>query len=508
MDGNAPVVQKSACGFSHFRRSLQSRARKWFEETAVGKVVSAASLREPRQVFIFVNGTSGGGMAQQYLDKLGDGRRHEIKVSTRGSMVHLRAFDIKEGRSGQKKGFLLLKEMSETADRDIRVMVAGGDGTVMWALSEMHATGIDFERVVVGHIPFGTGNDFSRSTGWGPAVQRGDLIGVGWERLREDLRRWLVADVSDFDVWEVEVTAKDGFAFVHGQKTGFSEQDRVRHGLEELEDGQWRMKKRMVNYFSFGQICRAGLGFEKRRTSSRIGNNLVYGWEGLKKLTLNPAPKVSDVLQEMDVSDCSPCLPLSSLGSSTTSSGSQDMLRLLPDSSGDFELGETLPSMAGTQSTGKRLQHRTRTLSSLSLGSAPEEPVADLLFLNIPSFAGGSNPWAWSSTSVGLIGEDLRNYEQDFGDGRLEVLSYSSGFETAIDAANSKFRMPGRGSAKKVACAEGPFNMRFKSAEEAKYTSADGRVYMQVDGEFFVARHPEEVKVRHWKTVKVARNSK
>jgi len=152
----------------------------------------------------------------------------------------------------------------------------------MWALSEMHATGIDFERVVVGHIPFGTGNDFSRSTGWGPVVQRGDLVGVGWKRLKEDLRRWLVADVADFDVWEVEVTAKEGFAFVHGQKTGLSEQDRIQHGLEELEDGQWRMKKRMVNYFSFGQICRAGLGFEKRRTSSRIGNNLRYGWEGFK----------------------------------------------------------------------------------------------------------------------------------------------------------------------------------------------------------------------------------
>jgi len=143
----------------------------------------------------------------------------------------------------------------------------------------------------------------------------------------------------------------------------------------------------------------------------------------------------------------------------------------------------------------------------MSPGSADDKPIADLLFLNIPSFAGGSNPWAWSSTSAGPHGEDVCSCEQDFGDGRLEVLSYSSGFETAIDAANGKFWTPGRGSAKRVACAEGPFNMCFKSAEEARYTSADGRVYMQVDGEFFIVRQPREVEVRHWKTVKVARNS-
>jgi len=37
----------------------------------------------------------------------------------------------------------------------------------MWAVQEMIAAQIDFQKCVIGTIPFGTGNDFSRVHGWG-----------------------------------------------------------------------------------------------------------------------------------------------------------------------------------------------------------------------------------------------------------------------------------------------------------------------------------------------------
>ena len=46
-------------------------------------------------------------------------------------------------------------------------MVAGGDGTVKWIISEFFKFKIEFARVPIGVIPLGTGNDFSNACGWG-----------------------------------------------------------------------------------------------------------------------------------------------------------------------------------------------------------------------------------------------------------------------------------------------------------------------------------------------------
>jgi diacylglycerol kinase (ATP) len=50
---------------------------------------------------------------------------------------------------------------------DCRVIICGGDGTIPWVLAELLGAGVKLERVVIGIIPIGTGNDFSRSLGWG-----------------------------------------------------------------------------------------------------------------------------------------------------------------------------------------------------------------------------------------------------------------------------------------------------------------------------------------------------
>lgn len=46
-------------------------------------------------------------------------------------------------------------------------MVCGGDGTIPWVLHSASENKIDFSIVSLGIMPIGTGNDFSRSVGWG-----------------------------------------------------------------------------------------------------------------------------------------------------------------------------------------------------------------------------------------------------------------------------------------------------------------------------------------------------
>lgn len=51
-------------------------------------------------------------------------------------------------------------------NKNVRIIVAGGDGTVQWVISEAITHNVDFERVVFGVLPIGTGNDFAASLGW------------------------------------------------------------------------------------------------------------------------------------------------------------------------------------------------------------------------------------------------------------------------------------------------------------------------------------------------------
>jgi len=247
-----------------------------------------------------------------------------------------------------------------------------------------------------------------------------------------------------------------------------------------------------------------GVGFEQNRTHDRMGNNAVYAWQGLKTLTLLPAPLVSDVVEELAIA------------------------------AGDKSPGEWVHCARigfGEDSSGAVARIAGRS--------------ADLMFLNVPSFAGGANPWAWavreqspepvepvsqqqgnarqalqaatledlwaeSRAEVKAVADEEaraldmpETCDQSFGDGRLEVLTYSTGLGAAADAANSKVRMPGRGAGQRLASAHGPFVINFKPPSEAQYTSPDGEVFFQVDGEFFVAKQPQQVVVRHFRTVRV-----
>ena len=47
------------------------------------------------------------------------------------------------------------------------VTICGGDGTVMWVVSELNKYNIDHNLVPIAMIPLGTGNDFSQTLGWG-----------------------------------------------------------------------------------------------------------------------------------------------------------------------------------------------------------------------------------------------------------------------------------------------------------------------------------------------------
>jgi diacylglycerol kinase (ATP) len=83
---------------------------------------------------------------------------------------------------------------------DNRVIICGGDGTVLWVIQEIAGAGIKFDNIIFGVIPIGTGNDFARSLGWGSKPITFSENNLG--NLKKQILQWVAADVSDYDIWD------------------------------------------------------------------------------------------------------------------------------------------------------------------------------------------------------------------------------------------------------------------------------------------------------------------
>lgn len=324
-----------------------------------------------------------------------------------------------------------------TEANPIRVIVAGGDGSVMWAMSEVIGHGIDITRVAFGVVPFGTGNDFARSFGWGSSSDSGDVAKNGLHGLKKMIRSWLEASVCDFDLWEVDLHVDPESGTIQQVKS------KVKRVLTDGGNSAnlTRLTKPMCNYFSVGIESRIGLGFDRNRKHSAFMNKLMYGWEGLKK-SITSTPRVSEIVESVNADD-----------------------RVI------LSMTNEPPQVKGN-------------------------PVS-LIFINIDSFASGCDLWANAKrTAIQNLSEEekknLKNLPQSVGDGKLEVLTYNS-----LVGLSSE-QLPGfKGNGRRVAQDSGPFEVRFRPDLENKrcYMQIDGEFYAVHKPVSVRIRHQHTVKV-------------
>ena len=367
-------------------------------------------------IHIFFNPSSGGNQGKDLLSA----QTRSLKIPA-GIMddVTIRMWDIRTGESGKKPGFLRIKEESTNSTCHlppaIRVIAAGGDGTVMWVISEALLHNLTNADVVFGTIPFGTGNDYSHAFGWGQGI-RGRLLTRNLRQLRRLTRQWLAADIVSHDIWRVTIALEPQTGRVLSWK------DKELTPLKIDEAGNI-FTKLMSNYFSIGVESKVGLDFDKRRTKAKLLNKLVYATQGLKNY--GGSNKKIDSVLESCTEDA-------------------DLLFVTDAGSGS-------PSLRGHPSS--------------------------LLFLNINSFAGGLNPWP-HATHTGLRPRMKSKTfgDQATGDGKIEVMTYRSlgtigGEQMRMGALT--------GHARRVAQSRGPFLLRFKKLPNKGrvYMQVDGEYY-------------------------------
>mmetsp|Transcript_42969 Transcript_42969/g.103547 ORF Transcript_42969/g.103547 Transcript_42969/m.103547 type:complete len:690 (-) Transcript_42969:114-2183(-) len=355
----------------------------------------------------------------------------------------------------------VIKEREEAArkaqqeQRDVlRVIVAGGDGTVMWAISSIEAHRIDHTQIAIGVVPFGTGNDFSRALRWGGAAPP-RLVGPEYADMKRHVEAWKNAELRPYDVWQVEVKtqANGDFKFVHdSKKSSPTPGDLAQHNINPDGAGH-KMAKFFINYFSFGFDPRVALGMEKKRTKSRTGNLIRYAWEGVKKQTCRAPPKVTEFLQSVKITG-------------------SDTQVLFGEDTAD-------PKFVGSPS--------------------------EVMVLNCLTFAGGRDLWGWSKSKKATKPEPavpLQNADQSFGDGKVELLTYSRmgfGMDVALPCCRGRGARMFQGPAQQ----EQSLTFEFKDFQAPK---GEGRVYMEIDGEAFVCCHPDNVKIQLYKQIKVLYN--
>ena len=126
--------------------------------------------------YIFVNSTSGSQEGKIILNtcQMFAKEADDKKIVFIYDNLKVLLFDIKN-----KEGFLLgvdmVKEHTEKIKKNIdenkiRILIGGGDGTVLSIIEDLYNYKIDLTKCLFGHIPLGTGNDLSNSLGFGSNI--------------------------------------------------------------------------------------------------------------------------------------------------------------------------------------------------------------------------------------------------------------------------------------------------------------------------------------------------
>lgn len=169
----------------------------------------------------------------------------------------------------------------ETREK-MRVLVAGGDGTVGWVLGSLGDLYLQNREPIppVGIIPLGTGNDLSRSFGWGGSFP------FAWKSaIKKSIHRAITGPVCRLDSWDVLISMPSGEVVDPPYSLKPTEECPLDQGLEiegEMPEKSTCYKGVFYNYFSIGMDAQVAYGFHHLRNEKPylaqgpITNKLIY----------------------------------------------------------------------------------------------------------------------------------------------------------------------------------------------------------------------------------------
>ncbi len=377
------------------------------------------------------------------------------------------------------------KYLSDFPEFNIRILIAGGDGTVLGIVEELNAENIPLKRCIFGSMPFGTGNDLSNALGFGNACDVGDI-----DHFQRVLYTYLIGVNSKIDIWELSINM---------DKINGAMYDVITNGEKIKEDNDKNkiltFKKTFVNYFSLGFDARVGFQFEQRRTSNRCCNKVVYAVEAAKRIfCCKKNYGLSNLLDSF----------LEGNNENNNKINPENTINTISEKSSDSDIEEvpnepliTLENII----TDKKFIFKTKTENQTDV-VLKGNPVS-LICQNIDFYMGGTRN-IWDKTShIGIQQEELskeqyREYKrqvidnwqkQAFDDKKIEFFTFEHGIEMGLERV-------ARGLAKRVYQGPGPIFLEFKKNPDETEREALMKVYINCDGEFYHLQNPAEISIR------------
>ncbi|KAJ1611123.1 diacylglycerol kinase [Cryptosporidium canis] len=314
-------------------------------------------------IYLFYNKLSGGNIESYFTKYL-----KEIVLDVDGITTHINFVDM---ISDLENGINRVKNSLKITKKDICIITVGGDGSFSTLINTfLENLPESKERLIFAALPFGTGNDWAKSFGWS-SYGNMKFMKDDFSPLMDLARGIFTSSLINFDIWAIEVEIHDK------EESSFQRVNPITQELDQINDIQDEsrklliLRKRCINYFSFGEESRVGITFDTYRKKNVLINRALYGLAG-SMFTVNMNNKYQS---NVPLSHCTRNIYI--LNPESSSQESTHECGLCPDGTIHFSEGNQENAICPT------------LLSSVSL-----------VFLNIETFGGGVKLWK-NSKNVG-----------------------------------------------------------------------------------------------------------
>lgn len=181
-----------------------------------------------------------------------------------------------------------------------------------------------------------------------------------------------------------------------------------------------RISKTFVNYFSFGIDGKVGYSFDMHRSSSRMGNLMVYGVLGVVK-GITRTKTVDELIESFWISPHA------------------------IDEKKHIDSGKCVF---------KSLLKGEKKVEMVDESEYIQPGLMNVLFLNIDSYTGGVSG-IWNNAKEIFKKNIDKRTEPSYSDGKIEIVSFGSGTGIAMERTFGGF-------GNRIAQDEGPFRFNFR----------------------------------------------
>ena len=424
--------------------------------------------------------------------------------------IFFELIDKEDNNKGQK----LLKSVTEKCKINkekgleeklwkIKVLIAGGDGSILSMIDSFVKNNIDLNYCAFGHIPLGTANDLSNSLGFSAHI---DIAEGNMDDLYFILKKYYDAQFGKIDIWKINLLldSNEGEILVNSEK-----------GKTILKDENGNVIKKytrsFINYISFGYDARVGYNFDAHRTNSRCLNKCIYFIEGSKKMFCRKTISVNSFLDSFTVYESDENsvnqesfftdndYPKINLSNNNINSTNQDNI-----TSNNIMTNNQEHKIKYKFITEKSLKINKEFYNNNNKYLILKGDPCSIIFQNISNYMSGAyNIWGKAKENLSVEIKNVNNEnkekyknklitmadsKQNFDDKMLEVFIFDNGIKTGLEKIFG-------GKAKKLYHGKGPMEVKFIETPKFQKEDKFNRIYFNLDGEFFNIVKPISLRI-------------